>query len=184
MKRALLVIDYTYDFVADDGKLTCGKPGQAIEGEIVSLIEEFSQNGEPIYVLNDLHYENDASHPESRLFPPHNLYGTPGRELYGRVKTAVTRAEEACPALVFRMDKTRYSAFVRTGLAEKLRAAGIDTVVLVGVCTDICILHTAVGAYNEGFGIVVPKRAVASFSPEGHAFALAHFKNTLGAAVV
>ncbi|MEY9977659.1 hypothetical protein [Lysinibacillus sp. RC79] len=30
MKKALLVIDYTYDFVASDGKLTCGEPGQAL----------------------------------------------------------------------------------------------------------------------------------------------------------
>lgn len=30
MKKALLVVDYTVDFVADDGALSCGKPGQAI----------------------------------------------------------------------------------------------------------------------------------------------------------
>lgn len=35
MKKALIVIDYTYDFVADNGKLTCGKPGQAIEKILV-----------------------------------------------------------------------------------------------------------------------------------------------------
>ncbi|MED1372847.1 isochorismatase, partial [Bacillus paranthracis] len=28
MKRALINIDYTYDFVAEKGALTCGKPGQ------------------------------------------------------------------------------------------------------------------------------------------------------------
>ena len=31
MAKALISIDYTYDFVADDGKLTAGKPAQAIE---------------------------------------------------------------------------------------------------------------------------------------------------------
>ena len=31
MKRALINIDYTYDFVAEKGALTCGKPGQEIE---------------------------------------------------------------------------------------------------------------------------------------------------------
>ncbi|MFB7155972.1 hypothetical protein [Lysinibacillus sp. NPDC056232] len=30
LKKALLVIDYTYDFVASDGKLTCGEPGQVL----------------------------------------------------------------------------------------------------------------------------------------------------------
>ena len=28
MKKALISIDYTYDFVADDGKLTAGAPAQ------------------------------------------------------------------------------------------------------------------------------------------------------------
>ncbi|HCF31275.1 MAG TPA: isochorismatase, partial [Bacillus sp. (in: Bacteria)] len=37
MKRALINIDYTYDFVAEKGALTCGKPGQEIEKEIVYL---------------------------------------------------------------------------------------------------------------------------------------------------
>lgn len=36
--RALLVVDYSYDFIADDGLLTCGKPGQNIEDFIVSRI--------------------------------------------------------------------------------------------------------------------------------------------------
>ena len=34
MKRALINIDYTVDFVADEGALTCGKPGQEIEAAI------------------------------------------------------------------------------------------------------------------------------------------------------
>ncbi len=34
--RALLVVlYYSYDFIADDGLLTCGKPGQNIEDFIV-----------------------------------------------------------------------------------------------------------------------------------------------------
>ncbi len=37
MKKELLVIDYTVDFVADEGALTCGKLGQEIEESIVSL---------------------------------------------------------------------------------------------------------------------------------------------------
>ncbi|MEM1506591.1 isochorismatase, partial [Domibacillus sp. 8LH] len=45
-KRALINVDYTYDFVAEDGKLTCGEPGQAIEDNIVSLTEEFITAGD------------------------------------------------------------------------------------------------------------------------------------------
>ena len=49
------------------------------------LIPLFSLNvfaaGEDIFVLNDYHLDNDPTHPESKLFPPHNIAGTPGREL-------------------------------------------------------------------------------------------------------
>src|SRR5699024_4072417 len=55
---------------------------------------------------------------------------------------------------------------------------------LVGVCTDICILHTAIEAYNKGLDIVVHKDAVASFNQPGHEWALGHFENTLGAKVI
>ena len=33
-RKALIVVDYSYDFIADDGRLTCGKPGQDIESFI------------------------------------------------------------------------------------------------------------------------------------------------------
>ena len=37
MKRALINIDYTVDFVADEGLLTSGKPGQQIEESITKI---------------------------------------------------------------------------------------------------------------------------------------------------
>src|SRR5690625_3275424 len=85
---------------------------------------------------------------------------------------------------VYYFDKTRYSAFVGTDLELKLRERNIEEVHLVGVCTDICILHTAVDAYNKGFKIVVHKDAVASFNDKGHEWALTHFTSTLGAKVI
>lgn len=183
-KRALLLIDYTYDFVAEDGKLTAGAAGQAIEEAVAARVRRALDEGEEIYVLNDIHDPDDLDHPEHKLFPPHNIAGSSGRALYGRVKNAVEEAEAVAPERVHRLDKTRYSAFVRTGLEEMLRDKGIDEVQLAGVCTDICVLHTAVDAYNLGFDVLVNGAEVASFNPEGHAFALAHFKNVLGATVI
>ncbi|MER2064657.1 MAG: isochorismatase family cysteine hydrolase, partial [Alkalibacterium sp.] len=71
-----------------------------------------------------------------------------------------------------------------TDLETKLRERAITEVHLVGVCTDICVLHTAVDAYNKGFNIVVHKDGVASFNEMGHEWALGHFQETLGAKVV
>ncbi|MDR3301228.1 MAG: cysteine hydrolase, partial [Spirochaetaceae bacterium] len=81
-------------------------------------------------------------------------------------------------------DKLRYSAFAGTCLDLKLRERGVRDVYLVGVCSDICVLHAAVDAYNLGYTLHVYEKGVASFYPEGHAFALQHCKNTLGAEIL
>jgi len=182
MKKALINVDYTYDFVAEDGKLTCGVPGQAIEEDIVRITKEFLENGDFVTFGIDAHEENDHLHPESSLFPPHNIVGTSGLELYGNLKEVYEQYKEAHHLFYFY--KTRYSAFAGTNLELKLRERDIKEVHIVGVCTDICVLHTAVDAYNKGFNIVIHKDAVASFNQKGHEWALTHFENTLGAKVV
>ncbi|MFC0302365.1 cysteine hydrolase family protein [Virgibacillus soli] len=181
-KRALLNIDYSYDFVAEDGKLTCGIPGQAIEDAITSITKEFIETGDFVVIAMDAHHEGDDLHPEAKMFPPHNIVGTPGRELYGKLATLYEDHQDN--PNVYYTDKTRYSAFAGTDIELKLRERGIDEVHLVGVCTDICILHTAVDAYNKGFQVVVHKAGVASFNKAGHEYALQHFENVIGAKVI
>ena len=179
--KALINIDYTYDFVADAGALTCGVPGRNIEEKVVELTKIFIQNGDYVVFAIDVHDKGDQYHPETKLFPPHNLRGTAGRDLFGTLQD-VYQENKHLENVAF-MDKTRYSAFAGTDLEIKLRERGITEVHLIGVCTDICVLHTAVDAYNKGFKIVVYKDAVASFNQEGHEWALGHFEQTLGAMV-
>lgn len=182
MKRALINIDYTVDFVADEGALTCGKPGQDIEETITRITNEFIGLNDYVVFAIDAHSKEDVYHPETNLFPPHNIRGTEGRHLFGSLSAAFQNNQSK--ENVYWMDKTRYSAFAGTDLDLKLRERGITEVHLVGVCTDICVLHTAVDAYNKGFKIVVHQDAVASFNPVGHEWALQHFIHSLGAVVV
>jgi len=181
MKKALIVIDYVYDFVADDGKLTCGAPAQAIEQTVAGIIEEFSDNKDFIVIASDCHAEGDTFTPEHGLFPAHCICGTEGCTLYGTAKDA---AEKVAKEQLLSVDKQRYSAFAGTNLDMKLRERGVNEVYLVGVCSDICVLHTAVDAYNLGYKIFAYEEGVASFNADGHAFALAHLKNTLGATIL
>lgn len=175
--RALIVIDYTYDFVV--GRLPVGEPGVAIEERIVQLTEQFVRDGDWVVMAVDVHDEGDPTHPETKLFPPHNLRGTSGRELYGKLKDVY----EANKDSIYWMDKTRYSSFCGTDLELRLRARGITELHLIGVCTDICVLHTAVDAYNKGFAVTIHADAVASFNAAGHDWALGHFEGSLGATV-
>lgn len=181
-KRALINIDYTEDFVATEGALTSGEPGQILEAKVSEITETFIKKGDFTVFAVDVHEKGDQYHPETKLFPPHNIRNTKGRDLYGTLKNVYEAHKEANN--VYFMDKTRYSAFAGTDLEVKLRERGITVVHLLGVCTDICVLHTAIDAYNKGFDIVIYKDAVASFNQQGHEWALIHFVNSLGATVI
>ncbi|ARJ50187.1 cysteine hydrolase family protein [Staphylococcus lutrae] len=179
--QALVVVDYSYDFVADDGKLTCGEAGQAIESFIVDRIQSYHKAQDNIFFMMDLHYENDPYHPETQSFPPHNIEGTKGRALYGKVKTLYDTIQH--DDHVYFLDKRRYDSFYGTPLDSLLRERHVDTLEIVGVCTDICVLHTAISAYNLNYRLIIPEKGVATFNETGHQWALSHFKNTLGAQV-
>lgn len=182
MKRALLHVDYTEDFVADQGALTAGKPAQEIFDKVMALTQEFAQNQDDFLVFGiDTHHQDDPYHPESKLFPPHNIANTPGIKLYSELENYYQSIKDQ--ANVYYMPKTRYSAFAGTDLHQKLSERDIREVHILGVCTDICVLHTAVDAYNLGYQIVIYQDAVASFNQDGHDFALQHFTNCLGATV-
>ncbi|MGX7205668.1 cysteine hydrolase family protein [Enterococcus pingfangensis] len=179
--RALLSIDYTNDFVATDGKLTTGAAGQTIEQALVAVTKDYFQQGDLVVFAIDGHDPNDRHHPENKLFPPHNVIGTSGRKLYGSLADFY-QANQADEKILW-LDKRHYSAFSGTDLDIRLRERGITELCLTGVCTDICVLHTAVDAYNLGYQLTIPEKAVASFDEIGHTWALNHFKNTLGATI-
>ncbi len=179
-KKALIIIDYNNDFVADDGKLTCGAPGQALDKKIASLVDEFSKSGDFVINACDDHDENEKYSPEVGMFPAH-CDSEYGKALFGETKAAVERFPQDRYVYI---PKFRYSAFAGTPLDMKLKERDIKEVHLVGVCTDICVLHAAVDAYNLGYKIVVYKDGVASFNQAGHDYCLTHFTNVLGGTVV
>lgn len=180
--KALLSIDYTYDFVATEGALTTAAAGQAIEDYVTQLTSTFIQNNDYVVFALDAHDPNDKYHPENCLFPPHNVIGTQGQAVYGKLKTLYDA--HANDERVYTLYKRHYSAFSGTDLDIRLRERKITELHLTGVCTDICILHTAIDAYNLGYKIVIHQQGVQSFDPVGHAWALKHFKNTLGATII
>ena len=181
-KKALLVIDYTNDFVATNGALNCGEPGRAIEDALLQHVKDFDAAGDYIILPNDYHIKDDPYHPETTIFPPHNIAGTPGQDLYGKLADWYAAHQEQNN--VYKYNKNRYSSFQNTNLDNYLRSRDIKDLYLTGVCTDICVLHTAIAAYNLNYHINVYADSVASFDPAGHEWALGHFKNSLGANVI
>lgn len=70
------------------------------------------------------------------------------------------------PASVF--DKRRYSPWGDGRLFSQLRQEGVETVVVTGGETDICVLATVLGAIDLGLFVIVLRDAVYSGADEAH----------------
>ena len=70
------------------------------------------------------------------------------------------------------VDKPRPSAFYNTDLEVILRGEAVDTLIVCGVTTEICVESTIRDAYFRDYAILVPTDAVAAFDVERHQGAL------------
>ena len=66
------------------------------------------------------------------------------------------------------VDKPTYSAFAYPALPKFVAERGIDTVIVTGAETDICILATVLGAVDRGLRVIVVTDAICSSSDPGH----------------
>lgn len=70
------------------------------------------------------------------------------------------------PAHVF--DKPVYSGFATGALHAFLQAKHIDTLILTGSETDVCVLSTALNAIDLGYRMIIVKDGLCSSSDEAH----------------
>jgi isochorismate hydrolase len=70
------------------------------------------------------------------------------------------------------LDKVRYSAFHRTGLADVLAASGRDQLIVCGVYAHVGCLVTAADAFARDIEAFLIADAVADFSARHHRLAL------------
>lgn len=172
MHRATVVIDMIADFIREDGALYCGATVSRIVPVIAAEIARARASGEPVVYLTDAHLPNDA---EFEMFPPHAIVGTAGADIVPELAPAAGDVVIA---------KRRFSGFFGTDLDVTLRERGVDTIRLVGDCTNICVLYTAADARNLGYGVEVLVDGVTSFDQDAHAFALREMERTLGVRLI
>jgi nicotinamidase-related amidase len=82
---------------------------------------------------------------------------------------------DALPRGTALFDKAVFGLADQPDIAEAVRATGRGTAVLVGLETDVCILHSALGLLDRGHRVVVVADAVASPAPH-HELALARLR--------
>ncbi len=117
--EALLIIDYTNDFVAKNGVLTAGLPAQALAPKIIQLADRFVDHGSWIILPTDVHTPHDTFHPESNILPPHNVRNTWDRRFFGDLQPWFEQHQN--DERVYMFDKTRYISFTGTDLDLRLR---------------------------------------------------------------
>ena len=78
------------------------------------------------------------------------------------------------------LDKNTSSAFNSTGLEWLLRNMDVETLVVVGMATDMCVETTARDAADRGFNVIVVEDATATFFEHHHRAALSGFARVFG----
>ncbi|MBN1794990.1 MAG: cysteine hydrolase [Candidatus Omnitrophica bacterium] len=160
-----------YDFVEKGAPLEV--PGvETIIPCIQREIERARLEGVPVFYLCDGHEEDD---PEFAAWPPHAVRGSRGAEIIAEL---VPRPEDV---IIY---KTTYSSFYNTELEDMLRKFGATRLTITGLCTEICVLYTAVDAYMRGFEVTVPDGCTKGLTEEDHRFALKQIRHILKPAQV
>ena len=78
------------------------------------------------------------------------------------------------------LDKNTSSAFNSTGLEWLLRNMDVETLVIAGMATDMCVETTARDAADRGFNVIVVEDATATFFEHHHRAALSGFARVFG----
>ena len=168
MANAVLVVDMLRGFLDEGYPLYCGARARDIIPPVQRLLEQELARGSKIFFICDRHTPDDS---EFEMFPPHCIEGTTQAEIIPEL--------DGYPGEV--IPKQRYSAFFATPLKEKLKKLKPEKLIIGGVCTDICVMHTAADARNRDYEVEVPVDCVASFDEAAHRFALEHMEKILGA---
>jgi nicotinamidase/pyrazinamidase len=150
-KAALIVVDMQRDF-CEGGALAASDTKSLME-PLEGFIAEVRKKGAAIVFTQDWHPETHSSFKTNGgPWPVHCVAGSAGAELMPPIQ------REPSDVVIHKgvpVDGAGYSGFEATGLAQKLRALGIERVGVVGVATEYCVRATALDAAEEGFETVL-----------------------------
>lgn len=134
MKRLLVVVDYQNDFV--NGALGFDK-AELLDGKIAEKISHYRNNGDDVVFTYDTHSDDYFETQEGKKLPvKHCVKNTEGWDLFG--KTLEMKLSS---------DKTfEKKTFGSLELGKWLENNPYDSVELVGLVSNICVLSNAVVA--------------------------------------
>ena len=164
-RTALLIVDVQPEYWSECPAVRADFPH--FPSRISSLVKHCrSQNAKCIWVRADYSFERS---PWLQQF---------ARLHQGRIHPEVkpsSRWEEFAEPLEgeYVMTKTSWSSTSDTELLDVLRKSGIDTVLVCGLITSVCVQHSAFGIFEAGFRTILVTDACADRGKSRHEAALA-----------
>lgn len=163
MKRTLIVIDMVKGF-REEGNMAINDI-QHIDEEVKRLIELFLSEGEDVISIMEGHTKDSV---EFTSFPKHCILGTSEAELIEPLK------EYEEKMLCIRKNST--SGFMTEELQEYLKENIniLKEIIFCGVCSDICVLNTAVptkmylNQNNINCEVTIPENAIETYDAPDH----------------
>jgi nicotinamidase-related amidase len=157
MKPAIIVIDMLKDNLKESPRNPFLQEGGAILPNLQKLLRESRKKNFPIVFACDSFLVDDFIF-KSRL-KVHSIQGTRGAEVIDDLKPE--------PADLI-LPKRRFSAFFKTDLEQTLRMLDVDTIVVTGITTEVCVLMTAMDGLCHDFSVLLLEDCSASRSKEFH----------------
>ncbi len=163
-KNVLVVVDMQKDFI--DGALGT-KEAVAIVDKVAGLVRGF--DGEVVFT-RDTHHENYLQTQEGKKLPVvHCIEGTDGWKLDKKLEALRLDGRKV-------FDKPTFGSMELAAYLQTLKA--LESVTLVGLCTDICVISNAllIKAALPEVAVSVVESCCAGVTPESHQNALAAMK--------
>ncbi len=160
-RHGIVVIDMLNDFVGENASLRCPGGEQIVPKlqKLFTWVRERNARGlDDIQLIHvqEAHRKNDA---DFRVRPRHAVKGTWGSDF---IKELYPQGEE------YTIPKRRHSAFAHTDLDLYLREENLDTVVVTGVWTNVCVRSTASDALYNAYKVITLSDGVHSKNDEMH----------------
>ena len=158
-KPALIVVDMIRGFTDPACPLGCDCP--EVVAANARLLEEFHDRALPVYFSTVVYHRDDQARVFRERIQALNVL-TPASD-WVRVdeRLVVGRGDVL-------IEKQWASAFHKTDLDARLRAQGVDSVVVTGLTTSGCVRATAVDALQYDYRVVLAREAVGDRNSAAH----------------
>jgi nicotinamidase-related amidase len=184
-RTALVIIDMQRDFLEPGGfGESLGNDVSRLQsavGPCKALLDAARRHGLMVIHTREGHRPDLSDAPPAKIArgAPNLRIGDPGP--MGRILVRGEAGHDIVPALYpidgeIVIDKPGKGAFYATELGALLAARGIETLLVCGVTTEVCVNTTVREANDRGYQCLVVSDACGSYFPEFHAAGLAMIK--------